>query len=83
MLWYVYLGWFLAGAFLTNAIPHIVQGICGNLAFRRRSPRRAASVNPRPWSMCSGDLATSRSVSRCFIFSYRNCRRPGRYVRWR
>jgi ABC-type cobalamin transport system permease subunit len=30
MVWYVYLGWFLAGVFLTNAIPHIVQGICGN-----------------------------------------------------
>jgi hypothetical protein len=30
MVWYVYVGWFFAGAFLTNAIPHIVQGTCGN-----------------------------------------------------
>ena len=30
MAWYVYVGWFFAGAFLTNAIPHIVQGTCGN-----------------------------------------------------
>ena len=27
MVWYVYVGWFFAGAFLTNAIPHIVQGM--------------------------------------------------------
>jgi hypothetical protein len=26
---YVYVGWFFAGALLTNAIPHIVKGICG------------------------------------------------------
>jgi hypothetical protein len=30
MVWYAYVGWFFAGAFLANAIPHIVQGICGN-----------------------------------------------------
>src|ERR1700694_625845 len=30
MVWYVYVGWFFAGAFLANAIPHTVQGICGN-----------------------------------------------------
>jgi hypothetical protein len=30
MAWYVYVGWFFAGAFLANAIPHTVQGICGN-----------------------------------------------------
>src|SRR5260370_27524847 len=30
MAWYVYLAWFFAGAFLVNAIPHTVQGICGN-----------------------------------------------------
>ena len=30
MVWYVYLGWFFAGVFLTNAIPHLVQGISGN-----------------------------------------------------
>jgi hypothetical protein len=30
MVWYVYVGWFFAGAFLTNAIPHLVQGISGN-----------------------------------------------------
>jgi hypothetical protein len=27
MIWFA---WFFAGAFLANAIPHIVQGICGN-----------------------------------------------------
>jgi len=30
MAWYVYLAWLFAGAFLANAIPHTVQGICGN-----------------------------------------------------
>src|ERR1700739_2006331 len=27
---YVYVAWFFAVPFLANAIPHIVQGICGN-----------------------------------------------------
>jgi len=30
MAWYHYLGVFFAGCFLTNAVPHFVQGICGN-----------------------------------------------------
>ena len=30
MRWYNYLACFFAGAFLANAIPHTVQGICGN-----------------------------------------------------
>jgi hypothetical protein len=30
MAWYVYVAWFFAGAFFANAIPHTVQGICGN-----------------------------------------------------
>jgi hypothetical protein len=30
MAWSVYIGWLFAGAFLANAIPHTVQGICGN-----------------------------------------------------
>jgi hypothetical protein len=30
MVWYVYVAWLFAGAVLANAIPHIVQGICGN-----------------------------------------------------
>ncbi|MDI4236489.1 hypothetical protein OZ411_27110 [Bradyrhizobium sp. Arg237L] len=30
MPWYAYIAWFFAGAFLTIAIPHVVQGICGN-----------------------------------------------------
>jgi hypothetical protein len=30
MVWYAYVGWFFAGAFLANAVPHIVQGISGN-----------------------------------------------------
>jgi hypothetical protein len=30
MAWYVYIAWFFAGAFLANAIPHIVHGMSGN-----------------------------------------------------
>lgn len=30
MPWYYYLAHFFAGAFLTNGVPHLVQGICGN-----------------------------------------------------
>ena len=30
MAWYGYVAWFFAGAFFSNAIPHIVQGMCGN-----------------------------------------------------
>ena len=30
MPWYVYVATFVAGAFAANAIPHTVQGICGN-----------------------------------------------------
>jgi hypothetical protein len=30
MAWYVYLASLFAGAFLANAVPHTVQGICGN-----------------------------------------------------
>ena len=30
MVWYVYVAWFFAGVFLTNAIPHTVQGLSGN-----------------------------------------------------
>lgn len=30
MPWYVYPVYFLIGALLTNSIPHIVQGMCGN-----------------------------------------------------
>ncbi|MGB7100657.1 MAG: hypothetical protein WBD95_18080 [Xanthobacteraceae bacterium] len=30
MSWYYYLAHFFAGAFFANAVPHFVQGICGN-----------------------------------------------------
>jgi hypothetical protein len=30
MSWYIYLAHFFAGAFLANAVPHVVQGVCGN-----------------------------------------------------
>jgi hypothetical protein len=30
MSWSVYVAWCFAGAFLANAIPHTVRGICGN-----------------------------------------------------
>ena len=29
MPWYFYLAYFFAGAFLANAIPHFVSGVCG------------------------------------------------------
>jgi hypothetical protein len=30
MPWYFFLAWFFAGAFLTNSIPHLAQGLSGN-----------------------------------------------------
>src|SRR5581483_7135465 len=30
MSWSYYVAYFFAGAFLINAVPHLVQGICGN-----------------------------------------------------
>jgi hypothetical protein len=30
MPWYIYLLTFVAGAFAANAVPHMVQGMCGN-----------------------------------------------------
>ena len=30
MPWYFYLAWFFAGAFLTNSLPHLAQGLSGN-----------------------------------------------------
>src|SRR3569832_613245 len=30
MVWYAYVAWLFAGVFLTNAIPHTVQGLSGN-----------------------------------------------------
>jgi hypothetical protein len=30
MHWYEPAAWFFAGAFLANAVPHFVQGVCGN-----------------------------------------------------
>ncbi len=29
MHWYFYVGYFFGGAFLVNAIPHFVSGVCG------------------------------------------------------
>ena len=29
MRWYAYIGYFFAGAFLANSVPHFVQGITG------------------------------------------------------
>ena len=57
MIWYVYVGWFFAGAFLTNAIPHIVQGICGNrfqtpFASPRGAGESSAVVNVL-WGFCN------------------------------
>jgi hypothetical protein len=44
MVWYVDVAWFFAGAFLANAIPHILQGICGN---RFQTPVRFAAGRRR------------------------------------
>jgi hypothetical protein len=57
MVWYVYVGWFFAGAFLTNAIPHVVQGICGNrfqtpFASPRGVGESSAVVNVL-WGFCN------------------------------
>jgi hypothetical protein len=30
MRWYHYLGYFMGGAFLVNAIPHFVSGVMGH-----------------------------------------------------
>lgn len=30
MIWYVGVAYFFAGAFLINAVPHLVQGVCGH-----------------------------------------------------
>ena len=45
MIWYAYVGWFFAGAFLTNAVPHIVKGVCGE-----RFPTPFASPPARGYS---------------------------------
>jgi len=57
MVWYVYVGWLFAGAFLTNAIPHIVQGISGNrfqtpFARPRGAGESSAIVNVL-WGFCN------------------------------
>src|ERR1700722_14863743 len=57
MIWYVYVGWLFAGAFLTNAIPHVVQGICGNrfqtpFASPRGVGESSAVVNVL-WGFCN------------------------------
>ncbi len=38
MEWYVYVAYFFSGAFLVNAVPHFVSGVCG-----RRFPSPFAS----------------------------------------
>jgi hypothetical protein len=38
MAWYVYVAYFFGGAFLVNAVPHFVSGVCG-----RRFPSPFAS----------------------------------------
>jgi len=57
MVWYVYVGWLFAGAFLTNAIPRIVQGACGNrfqtpFASPRGVGESSAVVNVL-WGFCN------------------------------
>ncbi len=39
MRWYHYVAYFFGGAFLANAIPHLVNGISGR-SFKARSPLR-------------------------------------------
>ena len=57
MIWYVYVAWFFAGAFFTNAIPHIVKGVCGErfpTPFAR--PRGVGNSSPVAnviWGFCN------------------------------
>jgi hypothetical protein len=53
----IYIAWFFAGAFFTNAIPHIVQGTCGNrfptpFASPRGRGESSAEVNVL-WGFCN------------------------------
>ena len=57
MVWYVYVGWFFAGAFLTNALPHLVKGTCGE-AFPTpfATPRGVGNSSPVTnvlWGFCN------------------------------
>jgi hypothetical protein len=80
MAWYVYVAWFFAGAFLANAIPHTVQGICGN-RFQTPfgSPRgvgESSAVVNVIWVWPILPLAAG-----CCTPSFRrDCRRRGRYA---
>jgi hypothetical protein len=68
MVWYVYLGWFFAGAFLTNAIPHIVQGICGNrfqTPFARPRGAESSAVANVLWGF--GNLAVGIALFYIFL----------------
>ena len=80
MAWYVYIAWLFAGAFLANAIPHTVQGICGNwFQTPFASPRGVGESSAVITS--SGAWPISRSAARCCTFSFpRYRRRRGPYV---
>ncbi len=43
MRWYAYIGFFFAGAFIANSIPHLVQGISGQ-EFRTPFAETSSSV---------------------------------------
>jgi len=57
MIWYVYVAWFFAGAFFTNAVPHVVKGVCGErfptpFASPRGVGESSAVVNVL-WGFCN------------------------------
>src|SRR5258706_1682946 len=80
MAWYVYVAWLFAGAFLANAIPHTVQGICGNRFQTPFASPRGVGDPPRS-STSSGVLPISRSAAVCCTSSLPgNCRRRGGHV---
>jgi len=49
MLWYDYLAHFIAGAFLTNGVPHFAQEFAAT-NFKCPSRIRAALASDRRWS---------------------------------
>jgi len=81
MPWYFYLAWFFAGAFLTNSIPHLAQGLSAHrfqTPFARRPGVGESSALVNMIWAC-GIVAAGRARC-CMSASRLNCRRPGDYA---
>ncbi len=77
MSWPPLLSYFFGGAFLANAVPHVVSGMMGGRS-RARSPSRRARVFRRRPSTCSGASSTSSSATCWFAGSATSiCGMPG------